>query len=84
MKKPSIQYDISDTAISIVLTQLHGSMNQPVAYLNRALASSKWKYSALNRELATIFTHCKKNHTYIDSQCMVVFTDYKPLIHLRI
>ena len=54
-----IESNISETAVGGVFTKEHASVHKPIAFLSKALTSSKKNYNVPDCELLAIITYCK-------------------------
>ena len=58
-------------------------MYKPTINISKTLKSSKKHYSVDGKVFLANIAYCKKWYLYIDSQYILVITDYKQIIHLK-
>ena len=84
LDKPFIlQTDASETAIGFVLGQEENGIIKPVKFGGRTLTPCEMNYSVTDKELLAIYYACKQTEVYILGHDFIVYSDHKPLIHLK-
>ena len=84
LEKPFIlQTDASGAAIGFVLGQEENGIIKPVKFGGRTLTNCEMNYSVTDKELLSIYYACKQTEVYILGNDFIVYTDHKPLIHLK-
>ena len=74
---------VSGSAIGFVLGQEADGIIKPIKFGDRALPNSDLNYSVTDKELLSIYYACKQTEVYIMGHDCVVYTDHKPLVHLK-
>ncbi|CAI7849896.1 unnamed protein product [Closterium sp. NIES-54] len=84
---PSCPYfiwtDASDVAVGAILCQDHGHGMQPLAFESRKLQPAERNYATHDRELLAIVHAIKTWRCYVELQPVTVYTDHRPLQHLK-
>ncbi|CAI7733187.1 unnamed protein product [Closterium sp. NIES-53] len=75
--------DASDVAVGAILCQDHGHGMQPLAFESRKLQPAECNYATHDRELLAIVHAIKTWRCYVELQPVTVYTDHRPLQHLK-
>ncbi|CAI7802329.1 unnamed protein product [Closterium sp. NIES-54] len=75
--------DASDVAVGAILCQYHGHGMQPLAFESRKLQPAERNYATHDRELLAIVHAIKTWRCYVELQPVTVYTDHRPLQHLK-
>ncbi|CAI7854072.1 unnamed protein product, partial [Closterium sp. NIES-54] len=75
--------DASDVAVGAILCQDHGHGMQPLAFESRKLQPAERNYATHDRELLAIVHAIKTWRCYVELQPVTVYTDHRPLQHLK-
>ncbi|CAI7932609.1 unnamed protein product, partial [Closterium sp. NIES-54] len=75
--------DASDVAVGAILCQDHGHGMQPLAFESRKLQLAERNYATHDRELLAIVHAIKTWRCYVELQPVTVYTDHRPLQHLK-
>ena len=75
--------DASDRAIGGVLMQQHDRVYHPVAFFSRKLKPAEVNYPVHDREFMAVVEALLQWKHYLYMESPVVYTDHRPLIHLK-
>ncbi|CAI7797407.1 unnamed protein product [Closterium sp. NIES-53] len=75
--------DASDVAVGAILCQDHGHGMQPLAFESRKLQPAERNYATHDQELLAIVHAIKTWRCYVELQPVTVYTDHRPLQHLK-
>nr|XP_018905063.1 PREDICTED: uncharacterized protein K02A2.6-like [Bemisia tabaci] len=75
-KQIVIQADASKNGTGCVLMQ----QGKPVSYASKALSSTEIRYSQIEKEFLSVLYACKRFHSFIYGQKIIVHTDHKPIV----
>ncbi|CAI7893870.1 unnamed protein product [Closterium sp. NIES-54] len=75
--------DASDVTVGAILCQDHGHGMQPLAFESRKLQPAERNYATHDRELLAVVHAIKTWRCYVELQPVTVYTDHRPLQHLK-
>ena len=78
-----ITTDASKKALGFVLSQETEGILRPVFFGGRSLSDTESRYATTDLELLGVYFSVKKCEYYIVGNRFVVYTDHKPLVHLK-
>ena len=78
-----ITTDASKNAVGFVLMQETGGTLRPILFGGRSLTETESRYAVTDLELLAIYFAVKKCEYYLVGNKFFVYTDHKPLIHLK-
>jgi transposase InsO family protein len=79
----TVTTDASGEAIGAVLMQNDENGDRPVAFLSKTLNNAQKRYSTYDKEMLAIKEALRVWRPYLVSQHFVIYTDHKPLTHLK-
>ena len=75
--------DASKKAVGFVLSQENAGTMRPVLFGGRSLSETESRYATTDLELLGVYFAVKKCEYYLVGNRFVVYTDHKPLVHLK-
>lgn len=75
--------DASDFALGAVLSQIHDSVERPIAFGSRTLNPTECNYATNEKEALAIIWAVKKYQPYLYGNRFTLVTDHKPLTFIK-